>query len=66
MGIVSKVGVVNFAGIAVAFRKQMSLGIFESSDFIWVRSEKTADFKTRAANLCVLLPLSSFSSFEMA
>lgn len=43
MGIVSEVGVVNFADISVLFRKQMLFGIFKSSDFSWVRREKGAD-----------------------
>lgn len=42
-GIVSKVGVVNFAGISVLFRKQTLLDIFKSSDFFWAKRENAAD-----------------------
>lgn len=43
LGIVSEVGVVNFADISALFRKQMLFGIFKSSDFSWVKRENGAD-----------------------
>lgn len=50
LGIISQVGVVNFAGINVLFRKQTLLDIFKSSDFFWVKENAAdrADFE----NLC--------------